>query len=169
MILQTGGKKQANKLSPYDKIHQIQYVRSDFDTFLVACSAGREILITEITENAFKSSFIVKMSDWISSIKVLDDLTVVVITAHNLAALIDVKSGKAIIKQTLRCEETSTLYCSHIDGSSWNELTFFSGSALGELLIWKGSDKGSHIVHRQFLHNGVIFSIDFNGSFLVRF
>lgn len=168
LILHTDGLKIVNKVSPYDKIHQISYHESIDGLYHVACSAGREFLVTQITDNAFKSSFIIKMSDWISSIKVLDDLTVVVITAHNLTALIDVQSGKAVIRHKLRCEETSTLYCSHIDGSSWDNLKFFSGSALGELLVWRNKNEASLIVHRQFLHNGVIFSIDFNGSYLVR-
>lgn len=108
------------------------------------------------------------MSDWVSSIKVLSNGTVAVVTAHNFAALLEVDNETAVVKDKLRCDENSTLYCSHIHGSSWDDLTFFGGSALGELLVWRKTETASEIIHRQFLHNGVIFSIYFNEQYLVR-
>lgn len=167
LILHTGSCKHVNKVSPFDKIHQISFKRSDDNKYNIACSAGREILVTEVIDKAFASSFVIKMSDWISSIKVINDGSVVIITAHNLVALLQVNGGKAVVKQKLRCGENSTLYCSHIHGSTWDELVFFSGSALGELIVWKKRENETQIIHRQFLHNGVIFSIDYNENYLV--
>ena len=107
------------------------------------------------------------MSDWISSIKIINDGSIVIMTAHNLVALLQTNFGKTAIKEKLRCEENSTLYCSHIYGHSWDDLIYFGGSALGELIVWRKIKGESQIIHRQFLHNGVIFSIDFDGNYLV--
>lgn len=99
----------------------------------------------------------------------LNDGSIAIMTAHSISALLTlVNDEKLVIKEKLRCSDNSTLYCSFIHGSSWDALTFFGGTALGELLIWKKVDNIAQIIHRQFLHNGVIFCIDFNGDYLVR-
>ena len=107
------------------------------------------------------------MSDWISSIKMLDDGQVVVMTAHSIVALLEIVAGQLVIKFKIKCEESSTLYCSHINGTRWDDLIFFGGTALGELIIWKRQDASSLILQRQFLHNGVIFCIDYDGKYLL--
>ena len=148
----------------YDKIHKISYRKRSESNYQVACAAGREILHAEIVDKKIQSSFVTKISDWISNISVLSTGLVVVVTSHNIAALLSTTDQKAIIKDKLRCDENSTLYCSCIYGNEWENIYFFGGTALGELVVWT---KASGIIYRQFLHNGVIFSIDFNGSFLV--
>lgn len=127
----------------------------------MAASAGREILCTEIADNEFRHSVSFKLSDWISSLKVLDDGSVACLTAHNIAVLLELTCNKLAIKEKLLCDENATLYCSHISGTSWNELTFFGGTALGELVVWTKHESQPKILLRQFLHNGVIFSIDY--------
>lgn len=172
MILRFAGKQKINKISPYDKIHAISCFQRNDNSYLVACSAGREVLITELIENDFRSSFVVKISDWISSIKILSDESIAIMTAHNHAALIKISNEKPSIIERLRCAENSTLYCSHINGKTWDDLIFFGATALGELIVWRKSlkkDEPSRIIHRQFMHNGVIFSIDFYNRYLVSF
>jgi hypothetical protein len=124
-------------------------------------------LCTELIDGRFKKSFVIKFNDWISSIVILNDRSVVIMTAHNLVALLDIQDGTAVIREMLKCEENSTLYCSFMFGTIWADLLFFAGTALGELIIWRRIDEASKIVHRQFLHNGVIFSMDFNDRCLV--
>jgi hypothetical protein len=156
------------ELKPYDKIHKISYRRKEDGSFQVACAAGRELLCLDIVGNSFKLGFITKFSDWISSVSILADGSIVILTAHNLAALLKISDNKAVIVEKLRCEENSTLYCSFIHGREWKEVLFFGGTALGELVVWRrGEDNEATIVFRQFLHNGVIFCIDYDEEFLV--
>jgi hypothetical protein len=157
------------ELSTYDKIHKISF-RERSDSYQVACAAGRELLLVDIVDNKFQNTRITRFSDWIQTVKVLRDGSVAVMTAHNLVALLKTDDGKTLMTKKLRCDESSTLYCSAIHGEDWNELLFFGGTALGELVVWKkGVEEGdSHIIHRQFLHNGVIFCIDYNGKYLVK-
>lgn len=177
LILKAGAATQVCSTFPNDKIHQISFRKCNrSDAYQIVCSAGRDLLVTEIFDNKFQNSFITKISDWISAIKILKDGFVAVLTAHNVALLLELNDGKAVIKVKLRCDENSTLYCSHIHGSSWLDLTFFGGTALGELVIWTRNKAyndseidniESLIIHRQFLHNGVIFSIDYDEKYLV--
>lgn len=165
--MHTGSKHVVNSTTTYDKIHQISFVRRSDDGYFIACSAGRELLFVTIAGNKFKSSSVVKLCDWISSVKVLEDETTAIITAHNLATFITFKKEETVIEGTLRCEENSTLYCSHISGSSKADLTFFSATALGELIVWRKIKEQSKVILRKYLHNGVIFSIDYNEKYLV--
>lgn len=149
MILTAGKKNQVNNLLPFDKIHQISSVLCNDQNYKVACSAGREILLTEIVDNEFGRSFIVHMSDWISSIRILDEKSVVVLTAHNMVAMLEVDEGKAVVKEKLRCDENSTLYCSLIHGTLWSDLTFFGEISLLSGMFYVALCVGSvHIVHK---------------------
>ena len=106
----------------------------------VACAAGKEILVTKISNNQFQGDFITKFNDWISSIKILNNGSIAAITSHNFAILLEHSGdGKLVIKEKLRCDENSTLYCSHIHGDSWEDLTYFAG--MTALLISKNSFK----------------------------
>lgn len=136
LILRAKNKKVVtNEIAPYDKIHQISFRRKDDGSYQVAASAGREILFTEIADNKFTKSVCFKLNDWISSLKVLEDGLVACLTAHNIAVLLELSSDTLFIREKLFCEENATLYCSHISGTSWNDLTFFGGTALGELVV----------------------------------
>lgn len=91
---------------------------------------------------------------------------VAILTAHGFLGLVEiVENSQARILRKLQCGENSTLYCSLIYGDSWESLTIFGGTALGELVIWRADD--GRILNRQFLHNGVIFCIDYDGVHLV--
>lgn len=152
-----------NDVRPYDKIHKISFI-----DFKIACAAGREILVTTVSsDEKFENSFLTKFNDWISSIKFLKDGTIAAMTAHNFAIWLEIKDRQLIIKKKLRCDDNSTLYCSHIHGDSWNDLTFFAGTALGELIIWKQVNDTPSTLYQKSLHNGVVFSIDFNHNFLL--
>lgn len=165
MIFQTGNQKSVNNLQPYDKIHQISFRKFNDKSIEFACAAGREILFGKVIENKFKESYKTKFNDWISSVKILDDGNVIALTAHNFLGLIQQQNLTAHVVKKIECGENSTLYCSFIYGKCWDDLIIFGGTALGELVIWKSID--GQIQNRQFLHNGVIFSIDFDGSNLV--
>lgn len=94
----------------------------------VACAAGKEILVTKIKNNQFQGGFITKFNDWISSIKILSNGSIAAVTSHNFAILLEhTEDEKLVIKEKLRCDDNSTLYCSHIHGDSWDDLTFFAG------------------------------------------
>lgn len=43
---------------------------------------------------------------------------------------LEVKNDQFVILEKIRCEDNSTLYCSHIDGDCWGDLTFFAGKFL---------------------------------------
>lgn len=157
------------KISTCDKIHKISVRKKNDNSFKVACAAGRKVLLVDIVDSAFQNSLIVNLSDRVSSIKVLKNESIVILSSHNLVALLEIDNGKAVIKDKIRCDENSTLYCSFIHGDVYEELLFFGATALGELVVSRRGDEGcSQIIHRQYLHNGVIFSIDYHGSYLVR-
>lgn len=101
------------------------------------------------------------MNDWISSLKIINDESACLITGHGVAVhLIQIDLQWSILESS-PCQDSSTLYCSLIVGSSWNDLMCFSGTALGLLVIWRpaGPQKGS-ILYSLRAHNGVIFSIE---------
>lgn len=128
------GKKHVNLKLPgeelRDKIHSISYKRKIDGTYRIACAAGREVLFVDIIDNRFQNGSILKVSDWIKSIKLIgDDDSTVIVSAHNVAALIGFDNTKPVIKEKLRCDENSTLYCSFIYGETWNQLLFFGGTA----------------------------------------
>lgn len=133
--MRSKSKEIINKIRSYDKIHKISILKhDDIQTTTVACAAGREILITNIVNNEFQGGFITKFNDWISSIKILSNGCVAAVTAHNFAILMECLDEKLVIKEKLRCDDNSTLYCSHIHGDFWDDLTFFAGMTKIELL-----------------------------------
>lgn len=158
-----------------DKIHKISYLKTNDGSFRVACAAGREVLYVEIIENKFENEILTKITDWISSIQ-LQSTSIMILTAHNLAALLTIHENKLVIEEKVRCEENSTLYCSLIwkpdsqdTNNHWEDILFFCGTALGELVVWQRSEDSAEIIYRQFLHNGVIFSIDYDEEYLVKY
>lgn len=114
-------------VEPYDKIHRITFLKNKNNSFSIACAAGREILLTEIINNQFRDGFLTKFNDWISSIKYLNDGSIVAVTSHNFAVHLEIKDNRLTIKEKIKCDENSTLYCSHIHGENWSDLTFFAG------------------------------------------
>ncbi|CAO1427834.1 unnamed protein product [Diamesa serratosioi] len=157
-----------NKIKPYDKIHSISFKKLNDNTYRILCSAGRELLITDLVNNQFENSYLVQFNDWISSVKYFEDSTFCILTAHNFAVHLQFgEQQKLKTHEKLRCEENATLYCSKIYGESWENSIFFTGTALGELLVWRKVQNKPKILFRKFVHNGVIFSIDFNGTYLI--
>lgn len=165
MILRTGKIENVNKLRPYDKIHRISTRQQGSLTIQIACAAGREVLFGSIVDNEFQVCFLTKFNDWISSVKVLSCGQVAILTAHGFLALVQVDQGQARILKKVQSGENSTLYCSMIYGDAWENLTVLCGTALGELVVWRAED--GKVLNRLFLHNGVIFCIDFDGVNLV--
>jgi WD40 repeat protein len=166
--------KTSQRLKPTrDKVHRITYLSLDGDTHRIACSAGREVFVTEVKKKSFQRNFsmIAKFSDWIMNLQYLSDGSIAIVTGHNIALLLEESGGQLVIKRKLICDDNSTLYCSHIDithGNQWTNLTFLSGTALGELIIWKGdNDEKATTVYQKSLHNGVIFSIDYKHGYIV--
>lgn len=150
----------------------IDYLKRDNNSYRIACTAGREVFVTALQNNTFQRDFYIKavFNDWILNIKYLDDGSIAAVTAHNIALLLAIEENQLVIKQKLKCDNNSTLYCSHIHGNLWNNLTFFGGTALGELVIWKQrkeKDERAETLYQHGLHNGVIFSIDFCGKYVL--
>jgi hypothetical protein len=158
------------KTTTYDKIHKISFRKICDNSYQVACAAGREILHVNIVDNKFEGGGpISKFSDWISSIYIFSDGSLTFLTSHNLSAVLSINDQKVVIKEKLGCEEKSTLYCSFIHGDG-DQLLMFAGTALGELVVHsrkKENNKEAQIIYRKSLHSGVIFCIDYNGSYLV--
>ncbi|XP_058462859.1 uncharacterized protein LOC131437489 [Malaya genurostris] len=178
------------KLAPLprfkSKIHGIDFCATE-SSWLIALHAGREAFSVSLNQNnefydltpikLYNSSHKVlyypedrvmllhsanRFIDWISLLKLFDRRTVCVITGHGVAILINRDySGMWSPVDYCPCEDSSTLYCSQIVGSSWSNSLIFSGTALGLLVIWRpsGARKGE-VLSSSRAHNGVIFSIE---------
>lgn len=167
LFIQNEKYKASLELKTYDKIHNISFLDCANNTYDIVCSAGRDILLTKVKDNKFHDGgFITKFNDWISSIKYLKD-GIAIITRHNFAGLLEIEDNKLIIKKKLKCDENSTLYCSFIHGNSWKDLILFSGTALGELIIWRKdkSSENAKIQYQKSTHNGVIFSVSYDEDY----
>lgn len=167
MFIQNEKIKENLQLKTYDKIHKISFLDCGNKTYEIVCSAGRDILLTTVVDNKFQGTgSITRFNDWISSIRYLKD-GIAIITRHNFAALLEIEDNKLIVKNKLKCDDNSTLYCSFIHGDVWNDLIFFSGTALGELIIWKKDEisKDAKTLYQKSTHNGVIFSVSYNKDY----
>lgn len=103
-----------------------------------------------------------KFSDGISSSKFLENGEICVLTAHSVLLRISQVEASFSILDKLSSVDKSTLYCSHLVGSTWEDLIVFGGNAFGEVLIWKTSTilKKVPLLHRITAHQGVLFSIN---------
>ncbi|CAG9798954.1 unnamed protein product [Chironomus riparius] len=167
LFIQREKLKESLQLKTYDKIHKISFIDCGNNAHEIVCSAGRDILLTKVVDNKFQGTgSITRFNDWISSIKYLKD-GIAIITRHNIAALLELEDNKLIIKKKFKCDDNSTLYCSFIHGNAWKDLIFFSGTALGELIIWKKDElsKESTTLYQKSTHNGVIFSVSYDEDY----
>ena len=124
---ETRWSEQIQLLRPYDKLHSIEFLKIGVG-YQVVANAGKELLVCEI-DDSFKNSFLIKLHDWISSIKLYDDGTLGVVTGHNIALhlLLDFNKKSAKILEKKTCADNPTLYCSHIEGHSWKDSLFLAG------------------------------------------
>lgn len=117
---------------PYDKIHSIEFLKYGETSYRIVASAGRELLVSVFHEDTFQfsSSFLIKLTDWISTIKLYEDGTLGIITGHCNAYnfLVDFHKKSAEILHTHISSDSPTLYCSHINSQkSWNDSIFLAG------------------------------------------
>ncbi|KAL1374800.1 hypothetical protein pipiens_017878 [Culex pipiens pipiens] len=104
-----------------------------------------------------------RLNDWISSLKLLDCETLCAVTGHGVAICFQLVFGHWTMVDQCCCEDSSTLYCSHLVGSSWQDVLCLCGTALGLLITWKVSGpRRGQILSSIRAHNGVVFSIDCN-------
>ncbi|XP_070496752.1 tRNA (34-2'-O)-methyltransferase regulator WDR6 [Chironomus tepperi] len=167
LFIQNENIKENLQLKTYDKIHKISFLDCGDGIYDIVCSAGRDILLTRVVNNKFQGpGLLTRFNDWISSIQYLKD-GIAIITRHNIAALLKIENDKLIVQKKLKCDDNSTLYCSFIHGNVWEDLIFFSGTALGELIIWKKDEasEDAKTLYQKSTHNGVIFSISYNEDF----
>ncbi|XP_055629926.1 WD repeat-containing protein 6 [Toxorhynchites rutilus septentrionalis] len=174
-----------------NKIHGIDFrkIESNAMTYwLIAFHAGRDAYSLRLNEdNTFSAPQLIqtynplsyllfypsdrslfvhsirRLNDWISALKFIDDSSICLITGHGVAVHLMLIDLNWSIFDICPCQDSSTLYCSQIFGTSWNDLLCFSGTALGLLVIWRpaGPLKGS-ILYQVKAHNGVIFSIEYS-------
>jgi len=130
LVLVNGTEELINETRPYDKIHKISIVEIGESVFSVVCAAGRQVFFTEIAAGQFRNNLILRFNDWIDSIKIFNNLEVAFITSHNFATCLRKDQNTVTIRETLRCKDNSTLYCSHIHGTSWDEALFFAGKMI---------------------------------------
>lgn len=98
------------------------------------------------------------LNDWISCVKVYDSNNLLIVTGHNVAIELEIDTNNQVeIRQIVACEDNSTLYCAKIEGISYDTSLIFSGTALGELVLW--NPKKTNILYRIAAHNVFPFLI----------
>lgn len=128
-----------------DKIHDIFYKKLDEKTFHIIVFAGREFASIKFDSES-KSSEIVSitnLSDAVSSIFLYPESgEFCLLTSHNVACLYktDFDKKSHLKLKSSWSEDSSTLYCSKIIGTSWEKTCLFSGTALGDIVIWLAAD-----------------------------
>lgn len=104
-----------------------------------------------------------KFSDGISSSKFLENGEICILTAHSVLLRLSLEEKTFNILEKLTSVDKSTLYCSHLVGTIWEDLTIKGGNAFGEVLIWKTVPPTTGkvpLLHRISAHQGVLFSIN---------
>ncbi|XP_059617765.1 tRNA (34-2'-O)-methyltransferase regulator WDR6 [Phlebotomus argentipes] len=158
----------------FSKILGIEIVRQ-ISGVTVLVHGGRYLAAFGIVRGVLQKLYGCKFSDLISSIHCEDDLdNICLITGHNIALLITLEepskeSSKESfrVKKRAKCEDNSMLYCSHVEGKNWEDFLVFSGTALGEVILWQPRRASTGILHRFTAHKGVIFSITTEEDLLV--
>lgn len=174
-----------------DNIHgidyrQIQAAESSDAKWLIAIHAGRDAYSVVLEKDKFSqfhqfplynsveellfypedaillTAAARRTNDWISTLKLLEENTACVVTAHGVAVhFYQNYSGSWVPTDKCACEDGSTLYCSQVIGTTWKDLLCFSGTALGLLVVWRpfGPQRGQTLCSIS-AHNGVVFSIE---------
>uniref|UniRef100_A0A1B0ARY4 tRNA (34-2'-O)-methyltransferase regulator WDR6 n=1 Tax=Glossina palpalis gambiensis TaxID=67801 RepID=A0A1B0ARY4_9MUSC len=158
-----------------NKIHGIEY----YNTNILLIYGEMEFILVQWKTDCdeFEEFYRAQLTDWISGAILLDNAQIALLTAHSviLRFQYDWKQKTCDLLERVTCaDDKSTLYCTHLYGSLWDDLIIFSGNAFGELLIWqpslihinenKENLRNSFLLHRINAHNGVIFSIDYNAQ-----
>lgn len=140
-----------------DKIHDIFHKKLDDKTYHIIVYAGREFASIKLdSENNSEIISITKLSDAVSSICLYpENGEFCLLTSHNVVCFYktDFFTKSHLKIKSSWSEDSSTLYCSKIIGSSWDKTCLFSGTALGDIIIWlaaDGEDKDNRatILHR---------------------
>ncbi|XP_055713112.1 WD repeat-containing protein 6 [Phlebotomus papatasi] len=148
------------------KILGIEIVRDTLGCFVLV-HGGRYLAVFELVEGSLQRLSGCQFSDLISSVHCENDLSnICVITGHNIALLVNFRESLEVTKKA-KCEDNSTLYCSHVEGAKWEDFVVYSGTALGDVILWKPSDIQAGILHRFTAHKGVVFSIETDKNLLV--
>lgn len=139
-----------------DKIHEIFYKKLDDNTYHIVVYAGREFASIKLdSENNSELISITKLTDAVSSICLYPETgEFCLLTSHNVASLYKTdfsRNSHSKIKSSWS-EDSSTLYCSKIIGSSWNSTCLFSGTALGDIIIWLAADGENKDNRAKILH-----------------
>lgn len=170
-----------------DKIHAIELLRMASKDWLIMLRLGREAYSLVLRQdNTFSQLKHIKLynqferilydtknrimythasprlEDWISTLKFIGKDEACLVTAHGVAVRLCQDYNKDwFISEVCSCEDGSTLYCSQIIGTEWENALCFSGTALGLLIIWRfgGPNKGQ-ILYSVTAHKGVVFSIE---------
>uniref|UniRef100_A0A2M4CU43 tRNA (34-2'-O)-methyltransferase regulator WDR6 n=1 Tax=Anopheles darlingi TaxID=43151 RepID=A0A2M4CU43_ANODA len=164
-----------------DKIHGIVACLVTDSTYQIVFHAGPEVYstIVDCSTHSFSECTRIevredvqplpvphirrRVSDWISSVSLLSPTQLCLLTSHGVAVLLH-RSAENPTEWSMidkcACDDGSTLYCSTLSGQQWERLVFFTGTALGLLLIWRvAGDNRGKVLERISAHNGVIFSI----------
>lgn len=128
-----------------DKIHEIFYKKLDENKIHIIVYAGREFASIKLDtlNNIPEILSITKLSDAVSSICMYpENGEFCLLTSHNVGSLykIDFNTKSHLKLKSSWSEDSSTLYCSKIIGKSWEDTCFFSGTALGDIIIWLAVD-----------------------------
>ncbi|GAB0099911.1 uncharacterized protein DMENIID0001_158100 [Sergentomyia squamirostris] len=148
------------------KILGIEILNQDQNS-LILVYGGRYLAAFAIIGGILKKLSGCRFPDFVSSIHSQNDPeNICLVTGHNIAILLNFKETFSIQKKA-KCEDNSTLYCSHVEGKTWEDFVVYSGTALGDVIIWKPSKANEAILYRFTAHKGVVFSIKTSGSLLV--
>ncbi|XP_055682893.1 uncharacterized protein LOC129789843 [Lutzomyia longipalpis] len=148
------------------KILGIEILRKP-DGIIALVYGGRYLAAFVVAGGSVRKLTGCEFSDQISSIHCEDDPgSICVITGHNLALLVKLEDDFSLTKKA-KCEDNSTLYCSHVEGAKWEDFLVYSGTALGDVILWKPSQADTGILQRFTAHKGVVFSITTNEGLLV--
>lgn len=133
------------------KILGIEIVRDSLG-FFVLVHGGRYLAVFELVEGSLRRLTGCQFSDLISSVHCENDMrNICVITGHNIALLVNFRESLEVTKKA-KCEDNSTLYCSHVEGAKWEDFVVYSGTALGDVIVWKPSHVEDGILHRFTAH-----------------
>lgn len=98
----------------------------------------------------------VKINEWINSIHIYkNNQYLCIVTSHSVALHLRLNWPNHLCEIIAKenCPDKSTLYCSLIHGTEWEKTTFFGGTALGDLIIWRLFKTIPTILHRLSGHN----------------
>lgn len=131
----------------------------------IVAYGGRDLAILELNQNQLTIIQTIQFCDWINSIRLYENATnticdsfeFCVLSSHSVAHRLQANNAEKTWNLLTKsgCIEKSTLYCSRIIGTDWENTKIFGGTALGELIIWsvKSDCLSCEVYHRLSGHN----------------